>query len=281
MKRVFALAVLLAAGHVMSQQPQAPDLPNITVKFPDGTSVPVKLRQWQDFWMPDPTQSGTENVKRLEPLARGGDMGAAFGIYRFLDDCHTAPTSEAQLTRWITDLKSRRLLTWEEGRTTSLPPESKLDQYEKNYRDKYRQCRGLQPADFKAAGRWLRMAADGGHYWALVYLSQENDPTRTAEQKLAIDRKRWEFGDAGALDLLARDLEDVNRVESVGHYLLFTQIQKALGDLPNQQGAKMMAEQWSRSLDQKLQELTPPERKHAGDLAKEVLLKNKRCCYKN
>jgi hypothetical protein len=280
-KSLIGMAALLVAFGVSAQQPKQwpPESLNITVKFADGTRVPLTLRNKQfDWWPSDPTQDGPANVARLVPLANAGDIGAAFGLSQFLNDCKTAPRDEARVEAWVKTLREKRLLTWREGETTPLPADSPLDQYENSYRAKFRRCKGLKPADLVAADQWQRKAADGGHLWALIYLYQDNNANLTPAQRLDIARKTWEIGQIGGLDRVARGLEDVNRVESVAYLVLEERLHAAIAEAADFPSTKSSAQMSARSLEYKLRDLTPDERKRAADLAKTLLQKNRNCC---
>ena len=279
---ILGVAAMLAACIVNAQkQPWPPESLKITVKFSDNTRVPLTLRSQKntfDWWHADPTQDGPANVKRLEPLANAGDMGAAFGISQFLNDCKTAPRDEAQLAAWIRVLREKHQLTWGDGRTTELPASTPVEQFEKSYRDKYRRCKGLTSADLAAADRWQRKAADGGHLWALIYQYQDNK-TLTPDERLKIARKTWEIGDISGLDRVSRCLEDVNRIESVGYAILYERISAAKAEAANNGSTKLGMDHASRSLQNKLRDLTPDEQVRALGIAREVLAKNRNCCF--
>src|SRR4029079_19587639 len=101
---ISGVVAMLIAGIACPQQPTQwpPESLKITVKFGDGSTVPLTLRSpKQHFWSPDPTQDGPSNVVRLLPLAGKGDADATFAISQFLRDCKTAPRDEAQLAAWI------------------------------------------------------------------------------------------------------------------------------------------------------------------------------------
>ena len=281
MKRlILGVVAMLAACVVTAQQQQwPPESLKITVKFSDGTTVPLTLRRQNfDWWPSDPTQDGPANLKRLEPMANAGDTRAAFGISQFLNDCKSAPRDEAQLAAWIKVLHEKRLLTLGDGHTSELPVSSPLDQYEKSYRDKFRLCKGLTAADLASADRWQRKAADGGHLWALVYLYQDNNSGLTPAERLKVARRTWEIGDINGLDRVSRGLEDVNRVESVGYAILAERLSAAKAEAANNPGTKLSMEYATRALQNKLHDLTPDERMRALGVAKDVLSKNKNCC---
>jgi hypothetical protein len=66
-------------------------------------------------------------VQRLVPLAKAGDLDAAVGIHQFVNNCRQSPKDEAQLARWLSDLRDKRLITFGEGGTMPLPRNAKTD----------------------------------------------------------------------------------------------------------------------------------------------------------
>jgi hypothetical protein len=281
MKRLVVGMAAVLAVLANAQQPQQwpPESLKITVEFSDGTTVPLTLRRQNvDWWPSDPTQDGPANVKRLEPMANAGDTRAAFGISQFLNDCKSAPRDEAQLAAWIKALREKHLLTWGDGHTSELPAGA-VDQYEKSYRDKFRRCKGLTASDLASANTWQRKAADGGHLWALIYVYQDNNSGLTPAERLKVARKTWEIGDIGGLDRVSRGLEDVNRIESVGYALLAERLTAAQAEAANNPGTKFSMDAAARSLQNKMNDLTPDERKRALAIAKDVLARNRNCCF--
>jgi hypothetical protein len=272
-----------SAPVVPAVQPTPTSIFPIVAKFSDGASIPIKLRQRPDFWHADPTVSARANIERLKPLAEAGDVAAQYGLFHFINPCGFHARTQAQLDRWIGDLRDRKVHVFGED-TRPLGAGETAESYEARYRAGFKGCGGITDADIAAGRRWLRQSAEGGFYWGLIQASQLDvnnhlkEPVSPAElQKWT--RARWDHGEMGVLDNLARQHEASDPVRSVAYLLVGSALLDASQHLPQSPSAKRALKHMQESLAPREAKLSAEDRKRALGLAKEILRSNKSCCY--
>jgi hypothetical protein len=101
----------------------------------------------------------------------------------------------------------------------------------------------------------------------------------TEAELLKWTRARWDHGEMGVLDMLARSKDDTDPVGSVAHLILGVALLDATQRLPQSPSAKWALKSMQESLLPREAKLSLEERKRALGMAKEMLRFNRKCCY--
>jgi len=231
----------------------------VAVGFPDGTNVPVQLRNMP---FPGVRISGTPTTlsdfyQQLAPRARAGDAAAAHELARKLKQCKDTLTSDALLAS---------------GGEQPRPGSQMLEF-----------CSGVDSRLLDEEDMWRQIALDAGYYWALQDLARD---LRGTLQEVEIWEALWERGHASALQVLKiRHSQGVagsppDYVRAYAYKLIeFGLMQAAFTELPSPTPTQqMMLVTVEDSLRQAGSYLSPGETATAVALAVELLRNNRNCC---
>jgi hypothetical protein len=283
--RVFTWIVIAGWVFASAHAQEAPvETFHVTLKFFDGSTVPVTLRSRVNSFNVNVNLPASQNLARLEPLARQGDVAAQYAVYYVLRDCSQAARTEAQLATWLEDLNRGQVHYGPTRPTEKLPQGDSVASRERSYRVYFERCRGVSDAQFARMKEWLFRSAEGGHDLALIDVTQFNQLLVHQEQLdddalLKWNLARWNNGDMDGLARLARLYEKQSNIKSVAHELLYVALLEALASLPRDGGgAKFRLEHLKRSLEFRLNDLVPNERTRVVLDAKSILKANPRCC---
>ncbi len=229
----------------------------------------------------------------LLPLARKGNAEAQFKVAVIVNQCSNTPATPELLKSTIaTALKTRRYL----GGTRVEEPKS----FERQMRQEYADCEGVDPADRGRSREWARSAADAGLMDAqesLMFMSRPGSVfylwKRDTKEHNTLDTTHYkatmtalvaarEAGSVEALLTLAGryaqehidnppwEREYFDAFKSYAHFAAYDQVQQAVGGKRREPVKGTVAGDMYRRLT--------PERRVAAEALAKTFLANPRCC---
>ena len=255
-----------------------------SVEFPDGTEVPVK---WQVMPTPDWIEKPpfADDYPLLSIEAENGDPAAAFRLWQILSRCEKAYDTETQLTNAMNIMQERHQVQLPGMEAPAyIASEDTRGVMRTMLEQLFRDCEGITREQKQERSRWLEDAAFAEYPVAMMEYSSI---TPDYETGLAIDKVRWEKGDAHALQSLAdrywqtylSGSHPENKILSFAHLYAYTLV----GEIRFERGSGTPDARLD-SIRSKLHEVTgqmnPAELDEAIDLAKSLLVDSSTCCFR-
>jgi hypothetical protein len=245
----------------------------VELRFPDGTSTPVRLRR-ADVEPPpiDFSRAPLEQLDVLRELAAGGHGAAARMLHSALRTCSLRRSTGLTLEESLQRVRDRPL-------PTGMPLEQAT-----RLEEGYRACFALSAEQLDEAPRWAEQAARAGDVLGTRDWAIELGETAAA---LAAWESMWERGMATALQGLVRlydrpipgrDADTPDPVRAHAFALIDFALREARVGTPANAFERRMLLMYGEALQNRAWALNPQQHREAVTLARELVRQNAACC---
>jgi hypothetical protein len=278
---------------IVPPPPPAPPDRNVSISFPDGTTLAVRLRQFVPA--APPVYSNERLTDVYEDLRRAAEQGhsaAARTLYEMLTTCQYAYADEPSLNAALRRLRTEGVLVFPESvrdveRVQPVPEGLDRAQLENTLTRPYEFCLGISEEQRGEALRWAEMAADRVDVLAMRKWAQELKKQGRAQESFELLDSLWRAGDASAAMALAIFYQDdvpaffggnQNYVRAYAFHLIRNKLYEAASQgsvSPNRANRLAAQEAALQSIGARL---TPQGQQAAEALAVQLLVENTNCC---
>lgn len=259
---------------------------SMDVQLPDGSSLSVAIlsRPESSYALPHRIADGLEEATAA---AKVGNAEAAYAIFSALYSCAVVGyESESELEAAIATLyQTHTQPIGSSSRSIEFAPDADVLQLADQMRQEFEACEGLSPQE-REAEKWLKMAADAGHVYAMYQLGSLHLYESMGRDYLT---RAWHAGELEALIPLASayagppgsepsSADRVMAFSSMALYDVLSEAYAATTTIPD----KNLAEVRARHLEAKARyryELSLYEESLAVAKMNEMLRENSMCCF--